>query len=298
MHVRQSLCFIALITGLFSLVIAADSQEGLVSASSLIASTRHDPSDLEIKGLVANLPGSSGFISYKALLTLPTVEATVTGDENFAEMHISTVKIKGIYLDVLAKSLHALANADLVTALCTDGYMGIFTHAYIATHKPILVLTINGMPPKEWAHQAHQEDPGPYFFTSENYNPTDHVLAHTERAQVPTNVAALTFANQQSYFAPITSPAQFAKGSPQEAGFAIAKVECIKCHNAGSSGGTKGHSSWSMLSRDATRDPDTFAKRIRDPKSVDTSSVTPPNLNYDTATLAAITAYFKSFPTE
>src|ERR1700676_1169546 len=78
-----------------------------------ITSTRRAPDDLEITGLVANLPpGAVGYVSYAALATLPQITTTIQNDSNFANTH--NIRVTGIPLDELAKALGALPEADLV----------------------------------------------------------------------------------------------------------------------------------------------------------------------------------------
>ena len=89
----------------------------------LLELKRSSPSDLEIVGMVPGLaPGTSRYISYESLLTLPQVTVTVTGDDNFSELHHEKIKVTGVYLDVLTRYLGVLPASDLVSALCSDGY--------------------------------------------------------------------------------------------------------------------------------------------------------------------------------
>ncbi len=269
------------------------------SSSKLLKIARESPGDLEVSGLLTGVPPSSSrFVSYSDLLTLPQVTIKVTGDENFADMHTPTVKVSGVRLSVLAKALGAAPEASTITALCSDKYLGIFSAPYIITHDPVLVLKINGLSYAEWARRTHNEDPGPYLVASKNFVPSYRVLAYKEQPQVPDNLVSLAFDTPQSIDAAIAPSARFPTGSPQQSGFAIARVTCLKCHNARQVGGTKADRPWSTLSRDAVNDPATFARRVNNPKSVDPKATMPANPSFDKATLAALTAYFQSMPTE
>jgi len=115
----------------------------------LLALKRNSPSDLEITGMVAGVPpGTSRYVSYETLLTLPQVTVAVTGDDNFNEIPREKILVTGIYLDVLAKYLGAQPSSDLVSALCSDGYRSIYSHDYVLSHRPIFALMIDGLPVK------------------------------------------------------------------------------------------------------------------------------------------------------
>ncbi len=104
----------------------------------------------------------------------------------------------------------------------------------------------------------------------------------------------IEFKKQKDVFEPITPAARFGPGSPEQAGFEIAKQNCLRCHAAGPYGGTQGGLSWEALAGLAKRDGTRFAKYVHDPKSVDPKAKMKPNLEYDDATLSALTAYFRS----
>ncbi len=50
-------------------------------------------------------------------------------------------------LAVLAQSLGAMRESDMAIAICDDLYRANYPRNYIATHHPLLVLTVNGQPP-------------------------------------------------------------------------------------------------------------------------------------------------------
>ena len=281
------------------LLTAAHSQLKAAKPAKLLKTTRQSSTDLEVSGLLAGVTSSSHrFIRYSDLLKLPQVKATITGDENFADMHTATVHVSGVSLEVLSRMIGVAPSATFITGLCTDEYLGIFSADYLAAHQPILVLKINDLSYANWARKTHNQDPGPYLITSTKFTPAYHVLAYGEQPQVPENMVSLSFNAPQALEAAIAPAARFTSDSPQQLGFAIARVTCLKCHNVGDIGGTKAHRPWSKLIADATADPATFAKRIANPKSVDPKAAMPANEAFDTATLAALTAYFQSLSTE
>jgi mono/diheme cytochrome c family protein len=117
------------------------------------------------------------------------------------------------------------------------------------------------------------------------------VLAHEDRPQLPTNVVRLTFERQAQAFARIAPGGGSLKVSE---GYRIARQNCIRCHAAGETGGTKSAKSWKELAQDARSRPEWFARVIKDPKSVSPGAAMPGNPEYDAATLETLTAYFRS----
>lgn len=259
--------------------------------------TRHAPTDLELTGLLPGLaPGSSAFLTRSQLLTLPQVTTTgIVDDENFPPQIEPTLRITGIPLEALAQALGIPPSADLIDALCTDRYRTHYPASYVAAHHPILALQIDGMWPEDWAALTHQRDPGPYFITHTHFVPAFTILAHKDEPQVPENVTRLNFTTAAQTYGPITPPRQHAPDSPVAQGFAIAKQNCLRCHNQGNIGGTKSGLNWLFLSTIAINDPTFFDSYVKDPKKINPNSNMAPNPDYDAPTLAALTAYFRAF---
>jgi mono/diheme cytochrome c family protein len=273
-----------------ALVVAANT---IVAQSPLpIAPTRHSPDDLELTGLIA----TPGFISYATLSTLPQITTPVRNDSNFAGQ---SIRVTGIPLEALAKALGAAPNSDLIDALCTDRYRAHYPAAYIARHHPILALKIDGERIEAWAARTHSYDPGPYFITHAHFVPGPKILAHDEEPQIPDNITRLNFTTAAATFGPLTPHGgSYAPDSPELQGFAIAKQNCLRCHSLGPVGGTKSGRDWLSLSTWAREQPAYFARYVHDPTAVETHAHMPPNPTYDAATLAALTAYFRTFTEE
>lgn len=238
--------------------------------------------DLAIRGLAG---GAVRYVRREELLGLPQVSAVVSDDPDMPGV---TMRAGGVRLDVLAQAVGA-DGADLVDAVCSDGYRAYFPREMIAAHAPFLVLTIDGMTPKDWAAKTKLDDPGPYLILYDGFKPAWRVLAHEDRPQLPTNIVQVGFGTQALAFGRIAPGG----GSVREAeGFRIARQNCIRCHAQGETGGTKSGRSWSVLARDARERPEWFRTRVRDPKLVDAAATMPGNPEYDAATLEALRAYF------
>jgi mono/diheme cytochrome c family protein len=77
-------------------------------------------------------------------------------------------------------------------------------------------------------------------------------------------------------------------------GYRIALENCLRCHQAGSIGGTKAKIPWQLLSAIASADPALFSHVVTNPVAVNPRATMPANPAYDAPTLAALTAYFQA----
>jgi hypothetical protein len=283
----------ALGCGVFSV---AYSQQQSAVPTGLLTATRQSATDLEIAGTPAGVSGLRSFVSYEKLLTLPQITTTISDDENFSELR--GIPVSGVDLDVLRKALGVPPSLTFLTALCSDAYAGMLSGEFVATHHPMLVLKINGITGSDWAKQTHHQDFGRYFIASQTFVPSYRIGSFAEPPQIPTDVVLLRFSTQAFVDSALASHKASMAGSTEAAGLGIARVTCLKCHNASGVGGTKGSTAWSKLASDAAADPATFQKWIVNPKSVDPKSLMPGYPNSDQATLSALTSYFQSFGKE
>jgi mono/diheme cytochrome c family protein len=262
-----------------------------------IYTTRESDSDLEVTGMVAGLPaGATGYVRYSELASLPTITVTVRGDENFSELNqAAAVRVTGVYLQTVEQALGSFRDSDLIDATCSDGYRAHYPAEYITAHHPILALTINRMQLTDWALHNKRQDLGPYLITHDHFVPSFRVLAHAERPQVPTNVVRLNFSTEAATYGAIMPRGNHPPGSPEQQGFEIAKQNCLRCHNQGPYGGIKAGRTWMMLSTWAVEQPAYFSAYVHNPKTFEAHAKMPGNPEYDAATLAAITAYFRTF---
>jgi len=277
---------------------------GLLAAAGQSVSTkpalhrrRTAASDLEVIGAMPGLPrGESRFVTREFLLGLPRVSVHIDRDEDFPAITKPGVMVSGVYLDVLARHLRApVEKPSAIEAICADGYAAEFPSGYIWIHRPVLVLTVDGLSPQEWSAKRHGYDAGPYFIAYEHFQPHFKVLSHEDRALEPDEVNELRFTTKAVLFAGI-EPKEIqdpALGdSPVVSGFRIARENCFRCHNSGQFGGSQAGVSWQKLGKIARKRPDYFSQWTYDPKTIDPKARMPGNPQYDKATLDAITKYF------
>jgi mono/diheme cytochrome c family protein len=273
-------------------VIAAAAWGREAPSKTILHDRRQADSDLEIGGELAGIPrGSARYVSYNDLLKLPQVSYTVSDDSNFS----GKTKISGISLDVLSRSLDASAGANLVVAICYDGYRTNYPSAYLSAHRPLLVLKINGKTEANWPKSPEGGSLGPYLISSPAFTPSFKVLSHTDEPQIPFGVTRIEFRNEQTVFGAIAPRGNYGANSPVMNGYRIAQQNCFRCHNMGSEGGQMAGRTWQILAMWASTEPDYFRRYVKNPQSIDAKNRMPAFPQYDAGTIEALRQYFASF---
>jgi len=255
---------------------------------------RQSPSDLEVGGTFAGLPPeSTRYITRDELLAMPLVSFTVTDDANFS----GPAKIRGVKLEDLARTLGATSASYMSVAICDDGYRANYPRDYLEAHHPVLVLEVNGQPPAGWpkAAEDHSSDMGPYMISNPKFARSFKILSHVDEAQIPWGVVRIEFRDEKIVFGAIAPRGPHAKDREVQDGLRIAQQNCLRCHNAGREGGRKSGRSWESLGKLAAGSPKDFAAYVRAPQSKNPSAQMLGNPQYDDSTLAALTAYFRTF---
>ncbi len=259
-----------------------------------VRTSRTSSLDLELSGDLIGVPaGHHRFLTREDLLALPQVTYTVNEDANFTK----PTQISGVLLEELNQRLSAKPLTDMVIAICSDLYQANYPRAYLAAHKPVLVLLVDGKPPADWpqASERHHGYMGPFMISHANFTPSFQVLGNSEEAQIPWGVVRLDFRDEQETFAGIAPRGQQANSAEVQAGFRIAQQQCLHCHSQGKGGVQKAGSPWGVLATWATASPQYFASYVRDPRSKNPHAQMPGNPNYDDATLQALIVYFRNF---
>ncbi|HXC32157.1 MAG TPA: c-type cytochrome [Verrucomicrobiae bacterium] len=263
-------------------------------SSPLLHDKRQQASDLEVGGALAGLPpGSTRYLTRAELAAMPQTTFTATGDTNFTEQ----AKIRGVRLEDLARRLAASPSSVMVLAICDDRYLAGYPRDYLAAHHPVLVLGVNGQPPDGWpkAAEDHTSSMGPYMISNPAFAPAFKVLSHSDEAQIPWGVVRLEFRDEKAVLGAIAPRGPHANDSAVQEGYRIAAQNCFRCHNEGSEGGQKSGRPWDLLGGRAAASPKDFAAYVRSPAARNPGAQMPANPEYDDATLAALTAYFRTF---
>lgn len=256
-----------------------------------LATQRSSPQDLAISGEVAGVAqGQKGFVRYAELSSLPQVSFTVKDDENFEH----PVKLSGVSLDVLAAAL-GVTGKKFIAANSNDGYEAHYSAEYRTQHHPFLVLGIDGQEPAHWPKGPDGENYGPYLISHASFTPAYHVLAQKDEAQIPFGVLELRFLDEAAVMKELLPPGSGVAASPAMLGYRIVMQNCLRCHRNGDVGGTKSPFGWPQMALIAQGNPAAFGKYVVRPNSVNPEANMPANPEYDAATVAALTAYFRSF---
>lgn len=258
-----------------------------------LALQRSSPQDLEISGNVPGIPqGEKRFVRYEDLVQLPQVTFTVKDDANFS----GPVKLGGVALDDLMRALGASSGKSFIAAICSDGYESHYTAEYRAAHHPFLVLHIGGQPPAQWPKGQEGENYGPYLISHPSFSPAFHVLAQPDEAQIPYGVVGLKFFDEAATLKELRPPGPASASTVD--GSRIAETNCLRCHRVGDVGGTKSPFGWPQMAMIAQGNPTAFGKYVVRPNAVNPEATMPANPSFDAATVATLTAYFRSFAPE
>jgi mono/diheme cytochrome c family protein len=261
-------------------------------SGTLLRTERTSPGDLEVGGELAGLPaGSVRYARYEDLLALPQETYTVTDDANF---HGRT-EISGVALTRLAKYFGQPAHSNLIVAICYDKYRSNYPSDYLAAHRPLLILKINGQLRDKWPPSEGGGSLGPYLISHPAFTPSFTVLSHKDEPQIPYGVTRLDFRSESQVFGVIKPAGKWAESSPVWQGYQIARQDCFRCHGLYGEGGEKAQRSWLILGAWAATQPAQFKQCIHNPKDIQANAQMPAHSDYDQATLEALTAYFKTF---
>jgi mono/diheme cytochrome c family protein len=262
------------------------------SVRALLLPARSSEGDLEVGGELNGLPaGTTRYVRYQDLLSLPQESYTISDDTNFK----GETEISGVALTTLARLFGQAAHSDLIVAICYDKYRSNYPSDYLAAHHPIVVLKINGQLRDKWPPSEYGGALGPYLISHPTFKPSFSVLSHKDEAQIPFGVTRLDFRTESVVFGAIRPNGRWAKDSPVSEGYQIARQDCFRCHGLYGEGGDRASRSWLVLSAWAATDPERFQQYIHEPQSVQSNAKMPAHGDYDQATLAALTAYFKTF---
>lgn len=254
---------------------------------------RQSALDLQISGELGGGRQATQYVSREDLLKLPQVTATVTDDANFKK----PVEISGVLLEEVRTALEVPASADLIVAIGSDQYHAHFPSDYIAAHRPVLVLKVNGKGPDEWPKDVdgHTAYLGPYLISHAKFTPSFRIFTHEDEPQIPWGVVRLEFRQKEKVFGAIAPRGPAASDTNAQAGFRIAQQNCLRCHNAGAEGGTKAGIPWPVLAGWAAAAPEKFAAYVRDPRAGNAKTQMAASPQYDDATMKALADYFKTF---
>jgi len=249
--------------------------------------------DLEVGGDLAGLPpGAVRYLTREDLQKLPQTSYVVTDDANFS----AATGIRGVPLQILARELAADGEKALLVAICGDLYRAHYPRSYVQAHRPLLALEINGKGPAGWPKSKDgSSEMGPYLISHPHFAPSFKILGNDEEAQIPWGVVRLEFRAEQAVFGEISPPGPSAEDATVQAGYRIARENCLRCHGPSRYGRLKGQINWAGIAFFADASASEFAAYVRNPRRVAPSAQMPGNPQYSDETVQALIAYFRSF---
>jgi mono/diheme cytochrome c family protein len=255
--------------------------------STKLHAARTSPSDLALSGDLAGVPrGETRYLARDDLVGISQPMTISPDDGNFKE----AAKVRAIPLEDLTRAL-GVPTTDMLIADCKDKYQSHYIRRYLIDHHPVLVTALNGAPLKE----STVDDYGPYMIAHMNFNPAFKILAHEDEPQIPWGVVHLAFRDEATVLGAIAPRGAHAGDAALQDGFKIAQQNCFRCHNNGAEGGLKSGVTWTALAALAAYSPDFFKVYVRDPKSKNPNTRMAANAEYDSTTMAALIAYFRTF---
>jgi len=263
-------------------------------AGRMLREKRSSALDLEVGGDLAGLPaGSVRYLTREDLKSLPQVSYTVADDGNFS----GAVQVRGVELEALAREFAGGGDKTLVVAVCGDLYRAHYPQAYVQAHRPMLVLEINGEAPAGWpkSKEGPGSGMGPYLISHPHFAPSSKILGNEEEAQIPWGVVRIEFRNEQAIFEEIAPRGAHASEPEVQAGYRIARQNCLRCHGPASYGRLKGQIAWPAIAYFADASPRDFGGYVRNPRNMSQSAQMPGNPAYDDATVQALIVYFRTF---
>jgi hypothetical protein len=280
-----------LAAGLAFLAALLASSTGL-SAALELHDERASPYDLALKGSLQGVPaGETRYLRRADLETLPSRSLTVTGEFVPGEQTVTIVM-----LDDLLARLPRTPDADTVIATCTDGYASLYTHDWIASYKPFLVLQINGQGPDHWPPPGMKFNPGPFVISVADELASGVSTQLDIGHKRPWGMDTLELANYAARFAPLLSAPPEALPPLVAEGRTLWVNSCFSCHEAPgatSLGGTKAARPLPILAMHATYNPAFFKTYVRTPTAMNPAAKMEPHPHYTDAQLDALIAFLK-----
>jgi cytochrome c2 len=223
------------------------------------------PTDLALTGKLAGVPaGETRYVRWADLRGLTTTKVKLTGEFVQGEQEVTA-----LFLSDLWSALPHAADADTLLATCRDGYTAVYRADFIKTHRPILVLEINGQGPDKWPPPGLKFNPAPYVVTvTAELAPVVATLLDPGHKK-PWGTTTLEVANYAERYHDAYSGKWAALSARAEAGREIWINSCASCHHGPGAtfGGTKSDRPFEVLAAHAGYNAAYFKKYVRAPKT-------------------------------
>ena len=256
--------------------------------------TRSSINDLALTGLLDGVPaGEVRYVRWTDLRALPSTRFCPNG-----EFLAGAQEITMVFLSDLWNALPRRTGADTLLATCNDGYASVYRADFMASHRPFLVLEINGYPNDRWPPPGLISNPGPYaIWVSVSIAPAVAQLLDAGHKR-PWGVTKIEVASYADRFGGAYK-GRWGEVSPRAVmGREIWINSCASCHAGPGNifGGTKGGLSFEVLAAHAKERPDFFKTYIRAPQTFRPDAKMDAHPHYTDTHIAAIIAFVTAEP--
>jgi mono/diheme cytochrome c family protein len=133
---------------------------------------------------------------------------------------------------------------------------------------------------------------GPYCVAHENFQPLETIYGYIEAPRIPFGIVSVELTSYALSLGKFDSAAP--SNSEAAKGQKIAIGSCVSCHNNGSAGGKMAQRPWQVLAANAVYNGDYFRQYVVNPQKFKPAVAMPAHPTFDSATLDALQAYFKT----
>jgi len=250
---------------------------------------RGSPLDLAVTGRLAGVPpGETRYVRWSDLRALPVGRLRLRDEFVPGEQEVTVV-----YLEDLWRALPRSAGADVLLAVCNDGYASVYRETFLARYRPFLVLEINGQGPERWPPPGLAFNPGPYAISvSPAVVPAVASLLDANHKK-PWGVITLEVASFAERFHDAYAGAWGRLGAQAAQGREIWINSCASCHAGPGAtfGGSKSGQAFPTLAALAAVNAPFFRHYVRHPQELVATAKMEGHPHYTDAQLDALLAF-------
>jgi len=276
------------------LLVCAGLASPAITSAFELHTDRASPFDLAVTGRLAQVPaGGTRFLRWAELRALPTVKLRLSGEFVPGEQEVTA-----LFLDELWRALPCGDGADALLATCNDGYASVYRAGFIASHRPFLILEINGQGPEKWPPAGLNFNPGPYVVSvSAAVAPAVAQLLDPGHKR-PWGVNRIEVVRYAERYGDAFAGKWSALSGRAVTGREIWINSCASCHHGPGTtfGGVKSDRPFEVIAAHAAYNRDYFKRYVRNPQAVISGAKMEAHPHYADAQLDALIAFITAEP--
>lgn len=258
------------------------------------------PDELTLTGAFTGLaPGEKRIVTRAELRALPGVEHRRQRlASNLPESDVEILPIAA-----LLAAYPVASGADMLVLRSNDRWHSYWTRDFMVSHKPWLLLAVNGKTPSEgeWPVIPFNGEPFAPYHAGINQAGDPPGMTYTPAHGVAdaTQVVEIIAVNEAEHFAPFFSGPQASLSPIAAEGRRLFMANCITCHQGpGGVGGNLSRRPFMILQTHASYNADYFRKFVANAKQFMPETIMPPHSQFTDADFRALIAYLKAIPIE